>query len=119
MRTPPMVARTVPPSPKQVSWRRASPPSIRLPEPHGRSAAVLGDEFDDGRFEGQFGARGHKYRWAKISTKSKARLIAIPTRITVCAFGRFEGGFCGGVASHISLPGLLSRKGDFWVLLPS
>src|SRR5277367_2433194 len=39
------------PSPKQGSWRRASPPSIRLPEPHGRLAAVLGYELDAGRFE--------------------------------------------------------------------
>jgi hypothetical protein len=39
------------PSPKQGSWRPASPPSIRLPEPHARPLAVLGDELDAGRFE--------------------------------------------------------------------
>jgi hypothetical protein len=43
---------------------------------------------------------GHKYRRANVIAKSKARPSAIPTRITVCAFGRFEGGFCGGVTSH-------------------
>ena len=42
----------------------------------------------------------HKYRRANAIAKSKARPIAIPTRIAVCAFGRFEGGFCGGVTSH-------------------
>jgi hypothetical protein len=43
----------------------------------------------------------HKYRRANAIAKRKARPSAIPTRITVCAFGRFEGGFCGGVTSHL------------------
>jgi len=58
--------------------------------------AVRGDELDAGQAQ-----RGHKYRLTNISAKSKARLIAIPSRIAVCAFGRFEGGFCGGVTSHL------------------
>ena len=43
----------------------------------------------------------HKYRTANAIAKCKARLSAITTRITVCAFDRFEGGFCGGATSHL------------------
>ena len=48
---------------------------------------------------GQFCA-GHKNRTANAIAKSKARVSAIPSRIAVCAFGRCEGGFCGGCTSH-------------------
>ena len=42
-----------------------------------------------------------KYRWANIIAKSKARPIAIPSRIT---FGRVEGGFRGGCTKFNRCP---------------
>ena len=75
---------------------RRSPP--RFAESGRRPLAVLGDELDAGLWPVRRG--GHKYRRTNVIAKSKASAIAIPSRITVCAFGRFEGGFRGGVTSH-------------------
>ena len=41
--------------------------------------------------------RPHGQRYRQEHGKT---LSAIASRITVCAFGRFEGGFCGGCTSH-------------------